>query len=314
MITLTQLGYLIAVERFGNFHQAAKSCFVTQPTLSMQIKKLEDDLGILIFDRSSQPIAPTPIGRLVIEQSRLVLSQAAKIEQLVNVTKDELSGELRLAVIPTISPYLVPLFLNDLQNQCPNIELSIEEARTSDIIDGLNRNRFDVGLLATPLGEDSLIEHFLFNEAFYVYAAKDSDLGSIKEIDDQALKDEHLLLLTEGHCLREQTLRVCRGRRSRTVSKGGLSFSSGSLETLCRLVEQRQGYTVIPELAASWEARRQGVVVPFKQPVPTREVSLVVHRSFMRTKLLAKLVEIIAGNLPASIKSNTSKQRTVPID
>jgi|LauGreDrversion4_2_1035121.scaffolds.fasta_scaffold04316_11 LysR family hydrogen peroxide-inducible transcriptional activator len=313
MITLTQLGYLVAVERFGNFHQAAKSCFVTQPTLSMQIKKLEDDLGILIFDRSSQPIAPTPIGQLIIDQSRLVLSQASKIEQIVSLTKDELSGELRLAVIPTMSPYLVPLFLNDLQKQCPNVQLSIEEARTVDIIEGLNRNKYDVGLLATPLGEESLVEHFIFNEAFYVYAAKDSDLASMAEVDDQSLKDDHLLLLTEGHCLREQTLRVCRGRRSRASTTGGLSFSSGSLETLCRLVERDQGYTVIPELAASWEARRQGVVIPFKEPVPTREVSLVVHRSFMRTKLLTKLVEVIAASLPASIAKDARRQRTVPI-
>lgn len=313
MITLTQLGYLAAVERFGNFHQAAKSCFVTQPTLSMQIKKLEDDLGIVIFDRSTQPISPTPIGRMILDQSRIVLSQAAKIEEIVNLAKDEISGELRLAVIPTMSPYLVPLFLNELQKQCPKLQLSVEEARTTDIIEGLNRNKYDVGLLATPLGESSLVEHFIFNEAFYVYAAKGSELAVSAEIDDQSLKDEHLLLLTEGHCLREQTLRVCRGRRSRAANPGGLSFSSGSLETLCRLVERGQGYTVIPELAVSGQARRQGVVVPFKEPVPTREVSLVVHRSFARQKLLNKLLAIIGSSLPPSITKDPRRQRTVPL-
>ena len=314
MITLTQLSYLIAVERFGNFHQAAKSCFVTQPTLSMQIKKLEDDLGVVIFDRSVQPIAPTPIGRKIIDQSRLVLSQSAVIEQIVSDSRDELAGELRLAVIPTLSPYLLPLFLKEFQASCPKVELFVEESRTSDIIEGLKRNKYDVGLLATPLGEESLKEHYLFNEPFYVYAARDSDLATLKQVEDQALKDEHLLLLTEGHCLREQTLRVCRQRRTRSTHKGDLNFSSGSLETLCRLVERGQGYTVIPELAAGWEARKAGKVIPFSAPVPTREVSLVVHHSFIRLNLLNKLTAVITSTLPASLKNTEQRQKTIPID
>ena len=313
MITLTQLGYLVALERYGNFGQAAKACHVTQPTLSMQIKKLEDDLGVVIFDRSMQPIKPTPIGQKILDQSRVVISQTAVIEELISEAKDEISGELRLAVIPTLSPYLLPLFLSKFQSSYPKMRLIIEESRTSVIIESLKRNKLDVGLLATPLGEESLVEHPLFNEPFYVYAAKDSALSKLENIKDEDLKNENLLLLAEGHCLREQTLRVCRQSRLKNPKVGDLQFASGSLETLCRLVENGHGYTVIPDLARRWESRRSGTVVAFSEPIPTREVSLVVHHSFVRSRLLEKLIATIKSCLPPEILKTGLEQRTIGI-
>ena len=313
MITLTQLGYLVALERYGNFRQAAKACHVTQPTLSMQIKKLEDDLGVVIFDRSMQPIKPTPIGLKILDQSRVVISQTAVIEELISEARDDISGELRLAVIPTLSPYLLPLFLAKFQSSYPKVQLIIEESRTSDIIEGLKRNKLDVGLLATPLGEDSLVEHPLFNEPFYVYAAKQSALAKLDTVSDQDLKNENLLLLAEGHCLREQTLRVCRQSRIKNPKVGDLQFASGSLETLCRLVENGHGYTVLPDLARRWESRRSGSVIPFSTPIPTREVSLVVHHSFVRSGILSKLIETIKSCIPSELLKAGLAQRTIGI-
>ena len=313
MITLTQLGYIVAVERFGNFHLAAKSCYVTQPTLSMQIRKLEDDLGVVIFDRSSQPVTPTPIGRKILDQSRVVLNQVSIIDELITSEKNEVAGELRLAVIPTLAPYLLPLFLAKFNTNYHKVQLFIEERRTSDIIEDLKRNRIDIGLLATPLGDESIVEHPLFEEPFYVYASKDSPLAELSMVRDQDLRDESLLLLAEGHCLREQTLRVCRQRQGDQNKASDIHFASGSIETLCRLVENGHGFTLIPELARHAESRKSGRVVGFTEPVPSREVSLVVHHSFVRHRLLSALAETIKVSIPAELRKNHQAKRTIPL-
>jgi len=313
MITLTQLSYLVAVERFGNFRQAAKKCFVTQPTLSMQIKKLEDDLGIVIFDRSHQPITATPIGAKILAQSRIVLGETAVIEAMIGDARGDITGEVRLAVIPTLSPYLLPLFLTQFQEYYPKVQLRIEEQRTEDIMAALKQNQLDIGLMATPLSDSDLIEHRLFNEPFYVYAAASSALANHKEIHQQDLVHESLLLLAEGHCLREQSLRVCRQPRTKSNKRGELQFASGSLGTLCRLVERGHGYTVLPDLARPWEARAAGRVIPFAEPVPTREVSLVVHRAFIRRHLLDAMQQTIIAALPRALRQKSSLQRTVPL-
>lgn len=314
MISLTQLEYIVAVERLGSFSAAAKACFVTQPTLSMQIQKLEDDLGVLIFDRSAQPIRPTLIGQKVLEQSAMVLSHAARIPAIIQQAQESLDGELRLGVIPTLAPYVLPLFVERFQRAAPKIRLHVEESKTDDIIVALRKNQIDIGLLATPLGESLIEEHPLFQEPFYVYVHKDSALARQSEVTDADLKEERILLLTEGHCLRTQMMRACGSRQQKArKSEGGLDFESGSIETLCRLVEQGLGYTVIPHLAKGWNTTRAGRVIPFSEPQPSREVSLCVHASFARRAVLQTMITSIRESLPPELRKPSTPLRTVKL-
>lgn len=314
MITLTQLEYIVALARFGSFRQAAKACFVTQPTLSMQIKKLEDDLGVLIFDRGEQPIRPTPMGAKLIEQSAVVLGHAAKLEGLVRESKSSLEGELRLAVIPTLAPYVLPLFVEHFARAHPKMRLHIEESTTNATLQALREHRIDVGLLATPLHEAMIRELPLFREPFYVYAQKGSRLAKLDEVSDADLKDERVLLLAEGHCLRAQVARVC-GYRDRKQARqpGSFDLESGSIETLCHLVDEGLGYTVIPHLAKRWSATRAGRVIAFSDPQPSREVSLIVHASFTRDRLLEALAASIRQALPPELRKPTAPLRTIAL-
>lgn len=312
MLTLTQLEYIVAVERAGNFHKAAKSVHVSQPSLSMLIKKLEDDLGLIIFDRKSQPVTPTPMGKRVLEQARVVLNQAGLVRELVDQEKQRVDGELRLAVIPTLAPYLLPLFLTELRQRHPQLQLLIEEMRTDDIIVALQNNQIDVGLLATPLLVETLIEKPLFYEPFLVYAHPESSLATLSQVEDKDLKDEDLLLLAEGHCMRAQMLKVCsKQRRGSGTTNKSLSFASGSIETLCHLVESGQGYTVIPQLVTTWRRGARGRIIPFAEPRPSREVSLVVHHSFVRHTMLAALADTITSQLPLDLRTPANKTKTI---
>lgn len=314
MMTLTQLEYIVAVEKFGNFRAAAKSCFVTQPTLSMQIQKMEEDLGVILFDRSSKPIKATPIGQKILDQSRVVLAQSALIHELIQQEKKSIEGDLRLGVIPTLAPYLLPLFLDNFASQYPRVRLFVEESKTDDMIVALQKNQLDIGLAVTPLDEPLLVEHPLFHEPFYVYASKKSELAGLKEVQEKDLKERELLLLTEGHCMREQVLRVCKHREGkRETFSQQLQFESGSIETLCHLVEKGRGYTVIPHLAKVWRNDLSGDVIPFKKPSPSREVSLIVHRSFVRDSLLKALSDCIRSSLPGELQKDDPSMRTIAI-
>lgn len=308
MITLTQLEYIVAVERYGNFRLAAKSCFVTQPTLSMQIQKLEDQLGIMIFDRSRQPITATPIGQKIIAQSRSVLRETAAITELINREQQRIEGELRVAIIPTLAPYLLPLFLQTFSARYPGVRLHVEESKTDDIARALRHNQLDVGILVTPLGDELLRELPLFQEPFYVYASEKSELAQKERVGEKDLKSQGLLLLTEGHCMREQMLSVCRAQAA--ASEGQLQFESGSIETLCHLVENGHGYTVIPYLAKSWLEPRSGKIIPFVSPQPSREVSLVVHKSYVKETLLNALRQAIQDTLPPPL---LAEQKVEPL-
>jgi LysR family hydrogen peroxide-inducible transcriptional activator len=314
MLTLTQLEYIVALERHGNFRQAAKACFVTQPTLSMQIKKLEEDLGVVIFDRSAQPIRATPIGRQILEQSAVVLSQAARLQDLIKEAKERIEGELKLSVIPTLAPYVLPLFLQRFADAYPLVQLKIEERTTDSTIDALRHGQTDVGLLATPLEEPMIREVPLFHEPFYVYAKRDSRLAERRELSDDDLAHERVLLLAEGHCLRTQVIRVCGYRQSRQKKvRSNFEFESGSIETLCHMVDKGLGYTVIPHLAISWNVTRHGKVIPFTGPQPSREVSLVVHESFAREGLLNALAGTITKSLPTDLQTIDAPLRTVKL-
>ncbi|MFW7377667.1 MAG: LysR substrate-binding domain-containing protein [Oligoflexus sp.] len=314
MVTLTQLSYIVAVDRCGSFNKAAKQCFVTQPTLSMQIQKLEDHLGIVIFDRSKQPITTTPPGRKIVDQAKVVLREAERIDEIIHEAQQKVEGLYRLAVIPTLAPYLIPRFTRAFIAKYPKVQLVIEETKTEDIITALKMDQIDAGLLVTPLEDSNIIEHPIFDEPFYVYAPQESDFSKKQLITQSDLPTDRLLLLTEGHCLREQMLNLCQIREELNERESQpLLFESGSIETLINMVDQGHGYTIVPHLAAFQNINRSGKFFHFAAPVPSRQVSLVTHRSSIRKAIFEALLQEINLCLPDELKQQQASTKTIAI-
>ncbi|MFK8101663.1 MAG: LysR substrate-binding domain-containing protein [Saprospiraceae bacterium] len=301
-MTITQLEYLVAVDTYKSFAQAAKHCFVTQPTLSMQIKKIEEELNILVFDRSKKPILTTDIGRQIIDQARITLQEAKRIKELIQFQKDDVKGELRIGIIPTLSPYLLPLFVTDFMNKYPDVQLVVEELVSEQIIYKLNNDLLDVGILVTPMAKKSIIEIPIFYEMFVVYLSTTHPLSQKNKIDFKDLDINDMWLLKEGHCFRNQAINIC--GEAIDDSQVQLRFESGSLETLCRIVEKQYGYTLLPELAMlDLDEKKLKYLRHFNAPQPIREISLVIHRSFMKRKLIDLLKTEILLHIPEDLKN-----------
>jgi LysR family hydrogen peroxide-inducible transcriptional activator len=308
MMSLTQLEYVLAVDRYRHFGKAAKACFVTQPTLSMQLHKLEEDLGIVLFDRSKKPILPTPSGKAVIEQARSVITEMKKLEMLTKPTSLEVMGDFKLAVIPTMSPYVIPLFLEKFSKKYPKVQLKIEELQTSQILQALEQDEIDAGLLVTPLGVEHLDEQVLFYEPFDLYIHPSHALAKKSKITEEDLDGSDLWLLNEGHCFRSQMIRICSLGKKNSVLKN-VEFESGNLETLKRLVELNGGYTLLPRLATfKLPASSRALVRPISAPVPAREVSLVVRRLHLKKPILNALRSEILAAVPADLSREKSKK------
>jgi LysR family hydrogen peroxide-inducible transcriptional activator len=292
-MNLQQLEYVLAVDRHRHFAKAAESCHVTQPTLSMMIRKLEEELDTTIFDRSKQPVVPTPTGELILEQARKILMEVARLHDLLRQQKCSLTGELRVGIIPTLAPYLVHRFINRFLEKYPGVHLSVSEHVTSAIIKRLKKNQLDVGILVSPLNDLSIRETPLFYEPLLVYSSHTYEKHYLLPED---IAPEELLLLEEGHCLRSQIMNLCELRR-RADSR--LHYQSGSLETLIRLVGMGQGVTILPAMAVetlSTEQRQH--IFPFRAPAPVREVSLATHRDFLKNDLIAALRQEIMAGVP----------------
>jgi LysR family hydrogen peroxide-inducible transcriptional activator len=303
-MTLTQLEYVLAVNRYRHFGNAAKACFVTQPTLSMQVQKLEDELGIILFDRSKSPILPTSEGELIIEQAKTVVREQKRIFDLVQRAKDELAGDFRLAVIPTLSTYILPLFLKSFAANYPNVNLIIDEYKTEEIVAQLAADEIDAGLLVTPLHDASLIERVLYYEPFYLFVSPDHPLGRKKKIRQDDLKLEDIWLLNKGNCFRDQVLNICAEDRDGQEIRGNIRFESGNLETLKNMVLTSSGYTILPHLAVGQlSAERRKLVREFRSPVPTREVSIVYGRRVLRERVIDALQEEVLKALPAELRA-----------
>jgi LysR family hydrogen peroxide-inducible transcriptional activator len=309
-MTLVQLEYLLAVDTYRHFATAAEHCFVTQPTLSMQLQKLEEEMGVQLFDRSRVPVRPTEVGKEVIAQARVVVAEARKINEIVQNQKKELAGELRIGVIPTLAPYLIPLFITSFMEKYPQVRVVVQELLTEEIVQQLNHELLDVGLLVTPLEDKSIRELPLFYEAFVAYINPDHPLAKHKTIAPEQLDLDELWVLNEGHCFRSQVLNICnRGGGTTTAGTGHLDYKSGSLETLKRIVETQRGLTLLPELSVLDAAReKQALIHPFQEPQPLREVSLVVHRSFLKKKLIEALQQEIVAALPEGIRNRKKEQ------
>ena len=308
--SLTQLEYVLAVHKFGHFAKAAEACSVTQPTLSMQIQKLENDLGVVIFDRSKKPILLTEIGKKMIEQFQSILFEANRIQEIITVSETiGLKGELVFGVIPTIAPYLLPKLLPVVEEKFPGLSLKISELQTQRIIESLNNDEIDVGILATPLKIPRIFEHALYYEPFSVLCKKDHELSANRKIKYSALKYEDIWLLEEGHCLRHQVLDICSLKKGKSQSRQ-FKFESGSLETLKNLIDSVGGYTLLPALATDTIGRNT-LLIPFERPIPAREIGLVYRREHHKSELIEALAESVLAAIPEEIRKIRPKDLDV---
>lgn len=304
MATITQLQYLLAVDKEKHFGKAALECHVSQPSLSIQLQKLEEELDIIIFDRSKKPIIATEAGKIIIEQAKVILKEFNKLDHIANLEGHEPRGDFNLAVIPTLAPYLIPLFLGEFAKKYPKVNLKINEYKTEDIIKMLVNDEIDGGLLVTPLEDERIIERHLFYEPFYAYISEKHPLAKNKTIKEVDLLSSDLWLLEEGHCFRDQVLKVCSLDKKHKVIEN-VEFASGNLETLKNLVKKNSGYTLLPELAVNELSQEEmkKYIRKFKAPVPTREVSLVHSRSFLKESIINAMEEEIINSLPKNIRS-----------
>jgi LysR family transcriptional regulator, hydrogen peroxide-inducible genes activator len=300
-MTLQQLQYVVALDTFRNFVKAAEHSHVTQPTLTMQVKKLEEEIGTIIFNRNKIPLEPTRLGEKFVEKARKVLFEAHQLKELVKTEREEISGNYKLGVIPTIAPYLLPLFLKSFVEKFPGAHFTLEEMQSEEMISRLKKEKLDVGILATPLGEKDLREIPMYYEPFLVYVSEDHFLFTAKEIDEGQLVNEGLWLLNQGHCFRNQTLKICKNNMGNTNSS--FSYESGSIEALKNMVKSNMGYTLVPELSVLHELDSPYVKrITGQQPV--REVSLVAHNSFSKIRFLNELKGHILESVPDRFMMN----------
>lgn len=299
-ITLTQLAYAVSVDTHRHFARAARSCNVSQPTLSMQLRKLEEMLGEALFDRSRSPVVPTDIGRVLIAQARVILQEAGRLGDLRDAASGRFEGELRIGVIPTLAPYLLPAVLEALGEQHPRLELVVEEGVTQTVIDMLRADSLDVGLVATTTAMPGMVSRKLFQEPFFAYVGTSHRLAGRARIAASDLSMRDVWLLADGHCFRTQVMSLCRqrGRSRAPVAPGGAPltrFESGNLETLKRLVERGAGMTLLPGLAAVElpTAAQRRLLIPFSDPAPSRTIRLVRRRHYLRAHLVGALAKVI---------------------
>ena len=295
-MNLQQLEYILAVDTFRHFARAAEHCHITQPTLSMMIQKLEEELGVKIFDRTKQPVCPTDVGIHLIEQAREVLTAAGRFKAIAAEIGETVFGELKVGIIPTIAPYLLPIFIDSFHAKYPDVRLKISEVVTSQLLERLDTGDLDVGIMVAPENEKGLVSIDLYHEPFVVYTPQEYNKQYLLAED---LNVNELLLLEEGHCFRSQIIQFC---ELRDLANRKVEFTSGSLETLRYLTEQHMGVTVLPDLATRYlPADKMAFVKQFAVPRPSRQVSLVSKRAFVKKKLIEAFVEEILLNVPSKI-------------
>ena len=314
-MNIQQLEYIIAVDNYRHFSKAAEASFVTQPTLSMMIQKLEEELGVKLFDRSQLPVQPTEIGTRLINQARLALAQLNQIKEIVQEEKGIVKGIFRLAIIPTISPYLLPKLMQVHSENKFDIRIVISELTTDQILKGLANDSIDGGILATPLKEPAITEHPIYYERFFAYVSpREKALYARTSLDESDLTSTRLWLLDEVHCFRTQILHLCNLKKRRNGNQSIFTYEAGSIDTLINIVDQNEGLTVIPEMALSHLSETQKKNVrPFKNSTPVREVSLVTRKEFFRERLLNIIIDEVKMAVPRSLQDEAMKKYVVPL-
>ena len=299
-MTITQLQYVLAVAEYKNFTLAAEKCFVTQPTLSMQIQKIEEELNILIFDRSKKPIKLTEIGQKIVNQAKNIVNEANRIKDIVEQQKGFVGGEFRLGIIPTIMPTLLPMFLTNFIKKYPKIKLIIEELNTDEIILKLKNGHLDAAIAATPLMEDKLKEIVLYFEPFVAYVPENHSIAGKDEIEVSDLNLDDILLLQDGHCFRDGILNLCKNQNYTNTSS--FQLESGSFETLIRLADEGLGTTLLPYLhTLELKDKDKLKLRHFREPKPAREVSLIFPKTELKIHIIEALRQTISGVIKGAI-------------
>ena len=299
-MTITQLSYVLAVAEHQNFTKAAEKCFVTQPTLSMQIQKLEDQLDILIFDRSKKPIELTEVGKKIVNQARNIVNESHRIQDIVDQQKGFIGGEFKLGIIPTVMPTLLPMFLKNFIKKYPKVKLKIEELTTEEIITRINDGHLDAAIAATPLENDSIKERVLYFEPFMAYIPQNHRLNSKKTISTDDLDIEDMLLLEDGHCFRDGVINLCRAFKDQNDEH--FQLESGSIETLVKLSNEGLGMTLLPYLhTLDINEKTKINLKKFDTPSPAREVSIIYHKSELKMQIIEALQEVISGVIRGAI-------------
>ena len=300
--------YVVAVDKYRHFVKAAEACGVTQPTLSALIQKLEAELDVKLFERSSQQVMPTAIGKVVVEQAWKVLNRARKLKDIVAEEKKSLMGTFRLGILPTIAPYLLPRFFPSLMRENPSLDIRVVEMKTAEIRRAIDRGEIDAAVMVDTGDLDDYVLTTLFYEQFLAYVSPSDQLSAKKSIKTSDLSNEFLWLLDEGHCFRDQLVKFCQLKAAKTSQS---AYSLGSIETFMRIVENGQGVTFIPELASmQLTSTQKALVRPFAIPIPTREVVMATSKSFVRQSLLDMIAGQIRKSVPEKmLKLNNTEQR-----
>lgn len=299
-MTITQLQYVLAVAEHQNFTKAAQKVFVTQPTLSMQIQKLEDELDVQIFDRTKKPIQLTETGRKIVNQARNIVNESDRIQDIVDQQKGFVGGAFRIGVIPTVMPTLLPMFLNNFIKKYPKVKLKIEELNTEAIIERLKEGHLDAAIAATPLELDYIKEQVLYYEPFVAYIPNGHRLSKNDKLTVDDLDVDDMLLLEDGHCFKDGILNLCKTQRNYEGDQ--FQLESGSFETLIKLSNEGLGMTLLPYLhTLDLGANEQKNLRMFKDPVPAREVSLIYTKSELKMQIIEALRSTIAGVVKGAI-------------
>ena len=303
-MTITQLKYTLAVAEHGNFTTASEKCFVTQPTLSMQVQKLEEELGVTIFNRSTKPLQVTEVGEKVLSQARKIIEESARMNDVISVEKGVIGGTLKVGIIPTVTSTLLPLFLNIFTKKHKNVDLKIEEFNTETIIQKLEDNTIDCAIAATPLSNNKIVERPLYYEPFVAYVPKHHSLSGNKYLEIDDLTNGDLLILQDGHCFRNQVLNLC----SLEDLNKQYELKSGSFETLINLSNNGPWMTIIPYLHSNnLSPKNIENVIPFQDPAPAREISMIYSKSQLKLPVINALMSNISSVIRGQIKYNDIK-------
>jgi LysR family transcriptional regulator, hydrogen peroxide-inducible genes activator len=312
-MTITQMEYIVAVDKFGSFVTAADKCNVTQPTLSMQIQKLEDEFGVKLFDRNHHPVATTLIGTQIIDQVRNVLFEVNKVKEIITSKNDGSKGKLNIALLPTLAPYILPKMLNEFMDRFPEVELQIFELTTENIIKLIKEEKIDFGILATPLHDKDLKETPIFYEQFVAYLSDNHPLLGQKSIATTDLDINELWTLNDEHCMHFQAINLCEGN-VRNRDKVQLQYQTGTINSLVKMVENNGGCTILPELCIEdfYEHQLENIRY-FVSPEPVREVSLVHSRYFVKNKIANAFMQIMIKHIPENMQAKSKNKKIMEI-
>jgi LysR family hydrogen peroxide-inducible transcriptional activator len=307
-MNLQQLEYIVAVNKYRHFVTASEQCGITQPTLSTMIQKLEAELGVTIFDRTKHPVEPTAIGQRIISQAETTLRETRKIAELVSAETNSLSGPLKIGVIPTLAPYLVPEFIHRFKANFTEVELTLSEMRTATLIEALQKDAIDMFIAATPLEQPDFYEIPLYYEKFVAYFSPDNPFRDTP-LSATQMPNDNLWVLQEGHCVRDQIFNFCQ-----TKTAYNQVFEAGSIETLIRIVDKNGGYSVIPELHLAFltDAQKQNLR-DIASPPAVREISLVIKKDFIKERLINAVADTIKQIMPENMLDERLKKFSIKL-